>query len=162
MALVLLSVLAQALVPRASWYVHRHTDGGHDHVHAWDGTRVAGSTASLRDFLPHEHEHGYGHAHHDHDHAVAAHDHEHHDPHAAPADRARTERSRGTAGPALVAALDGAHAHGQAPFQTAVAADVARLAEPRAHAERASDTIASLAVARVHALRARAPPSPRA
>ena len=160
MALVLLSVLAQALVPRASWYVHRHADGGHDHVHAWDGTRVAGSTASLRDFLPHEH--GDRHAHHDHDHAVAAHDHEHHDPHEAPADRASTERSRGTAGPALVAALDGAHAHEQAPFQIAVAADVARLAEPRAHAERAPGTIAPLAFARAHALRARAPPSPRA
>jgi hypothetical protein len=164
----LLAFLAQALVPRASWYVHRHAGDGHEHVHGWDGTRVAGSTTSLRDFLPHKHDAGHAHGHddgratatrHGAD-AVAAHDHEHsHDhAHAAPAGSGRT-RPRAD-GPVLAAAHDGAHAHAQAPFQTVARSFVKYLAPPLPHRAHAAPVLTSLSDAPTHAPRARGPPSP--
>jgi len=189
-ALVLLSLLAQALLPRSSWYAHRHAGAGHGHVHEWDGTRVAGSSASLRDLLPprhqrgHQHDHAYGdpadstHGHrHDHPgthhHGRAdAHDHAHgasavaatHTPHhgdevrPATARDADDERGHAADGPGFVASRDEAHAHEQAPFQTALAAHVPGIAAPRPHRPISAANHPSPLLAPGHALRARAPP----
>lgn len=166
----LLAFLAQALLPRATWYAHTHAGGGHEHVHGWDGTRVAGSTASLRDFLPHEHDDGDAeHSHDDrpaaataHRHeadAVAAHEHAHpHETHAATAD-AGPRRHR-TGGPVLAATRGGTHTHGQAPFQVVVAGSVKNFVPPLPHREQATPILASLSDAAAHAPRARGPPPP--
>lgn len=184
-ALVLLSFLAQGLLPRATWFVHRHAGGEHDHVHAWDGSRVAGSSASLGDLLPHDHDHGTDH--HDHPDTGAATGHDHGHPHAAglrPAhqetvagrgarlattsdgDRRATghaasdARRRNDAAARIVAARDAGHSHAQAPFQIAVASDIARIAAPRLHLVPAPVVTAAPCAPQVPALRARGPPCP--
>ena len=166
----LLAFLAQALLPRATWYAHTHAGGGHEHVHGWDGTRVAGSTTSLRDFLPHEHDDGSAHRHddvpaaatgprHGAD-AVAAHDHEHSHDHAHAATAGAGPQQHRTGGPVLAATRDGGHAHAQAPFQTVGTGSVEHLAPPLPHPVHATPALVSLTDAPAHAPRARGPPSP--
>lgn len=163
-ALVLLTFLAQALLPRASWYAHRHAGGAHEHVHEWDGSRVAGSSASLHDLLPHGHDHGHEHPHgHRHDHAHG-HDHADHGVAIARVQGSHDEHDPRPAtahdadGPGFVASHDGAHAHGQAPFQTALAAHVPDVGAPRPHRPTVAAVHPSPLLAQGHALRARGPP----
>jgi hypothetical protein len=83
-AIALLSVLAAALVPRDARYAHTHADDQHGHVHAWDGTRLGGSTSPVRDLVHGEHhDHGdtHGHVHGVHEHAHGR-EHRHGDGHA--------------------------------------------------------------------------------
>jgi len=104
-SLVLLSFVAATAVPRDSWYTHQHAGGEHSHVHAWDGSQLGHSTASVRDFLgepehPHPHPDGVAHE----------------QPHQPPGPA--TPRSASPHhGPQLAAAAGTAHSHTQPPFQ---------------------------------------------
>lgn len=173
LSLVLLSVLATAALPRATWYAHRHAGDGHGHVHGWDGSRLGASSVSVHDFLGHDHDHAHAHAHGADDgttRGLADHAHEEGrgsarplgdgHPHGAPNTARGTASARGqTSGPTLAAtADDGAHTHWQAPFQTAARASAMQLLPSLVARPLASRATITVPVERELAVRARAPP----
>lgn len=179
-SLVLLSFVAATGVPRDTWYAHRHAGDGHGHEHGWDGARVGRTSTSILDLITdrgHEHDHpGARHVHdgeHRHDRAHdRAHDGEHrhdrahghlHD--AEPAGRTASTRPAATVRPhagndgqALASPGDPAHAHWQAPFQTAAATNIDLIAATDRRTLHRSAPPLAAPVERARALRARSPP----